>query len=388
MIKHQPLFERLVVVVSLVVRGLMLQRFLSIRPDLFTWNNNEYGFAARSILIRHVFAIELYRTASPTAFMPPLYATLLSGVFSALGIQTFESAVAAVVINITLAGLTTVVILKIGKHILGWQSAILGALLWAMSPIASLPCFLVWESCLTTLLLSLAVLSTFLLDKGMKSWVMCGVWRGLAGLCSPSVLAPIPAIGVYLTTKCKKERWRPLIIAVVAALVLLPWTLRGTILFHRFVPIRDNGLAEVYFGQVGYLEHPLGQTMEYQRMGEEKYLDMIEVKLASYIERSPGLFLERCARKVSQFWTVPNQPFGMAFVLTVGAWTGLVILYEHNSAAAIPLGALMIFYPLVYYMSVPFSRYRLPIEPFMDLLTAYALHQLMKGRRQGTLLPL
>jgi hypothetical protein len=204
-------------------------------------------------------------------------------------------------------------------------------------------------------------------------WFLGGMVWGLSGLASPATLAPSPLMLVYVFKKDPKVRWKPMLLAVGIGLTLAPWTVRNAMIFHRFVPVRDNGLAEIYFSNVGYDENPFGRSMEYQRLGEEKFVRMIERKLFAYVRTQPIEFAKGSVVRMYQFWTTPDGPFGYAAAVSLVALIGLLMLVCRSRLDSLPFLAVIGLYPVVYYMSVTFSHYRQPIDPFLYILGAYAL---------------
>ena len=59
--------------------------------------------------------------------------------------------------------------------------------------------------------------------------------------------------------------------SLATCLIIAPWTIRNYLVFREIVPIRSNGLAEIYFANCGFETHPLGPSMEYQALGEAAF---------------------------------------------------------------------------------------------------------------------
>ena len=54
---------------------------------------------------------------------------------------------------------------------------------------------------------------------------------------------------------------------LVCVLGILPWTARNFRVFGQIIPVRSNFWAEVYFGNVDFSVHPVGNSMVYQHEG-------------------------------------------------------------------------------------------------------------------------
>jgi hypothetical protein len=69
---------------------------------------------------------------APTAQQPPLYPSILAGVFKVFGIYTVESAWTAVVINILAGAVTAVLLYYVGRLHFGETVGIFAAWLWVL----------------------------------------------------------------------------------------------------------------------------------------------------------------------------------------------------------------------------------------------------------------
>jgi hypothetical protein len=52
---------------------------------------------------------------------------------------------------------------------------------------------------------------------------------------------------------------------------------------------------------------------------------------------------------------------------------GVLFAYREQNEAAVPLASVMLFFPLIFYITHSSSRYRHPIDPVMVVLSVYAL---------------
>src|SRR5207302_5675250 len=103
---------------------------------------------------------------------------------------------------------------------------------------------------------------------------------GFAALINPALVTPLPVIALLLSKGGRK--WKQVcILCGFAAMLVLPWTVRNYLAFHKLVPIRSNGLTEVYFANLGFESHPLGPSMEYQRLGETEFTAQASRKAVS-----------------------------------------------------------------------------------------------------------
>jgi 4-amino-4-deoxy-L-arabinose transferase-like glycosyltransferase len=89
----------------------------------------------------------------------------------------------------------------IARRAFGLRVALLSGWIWTLFPYSiTLSNVCVWETPLTTLLLSLAVVATLHLERSSSyfEWVGYGLLWGLAALSSPSTLAALPFLGAWI----------------------------------------------------------------------------------------------------------------------------------------------------------------------------------------------
>jgi len=364
-----------VITVTLLARLAILVYFLQVRPDIFAWNINECGMIGAALVHGRGFSGGFHDYSGATSWFAPAYPLVLSGLFRLFGIQTFASAVAAYVLQIVFAIATAVLIVKIGTRLCNATTALFAGLIWGLTPQAALPEFVLADTTLATMLMCFAILLTVNLSPASRKlqWFLCGIAWGLAGLASPATLAPVPLMLTYLYKKNPTPRWKPALLVVAVCLTLAPWIIRDMRIFHRFVPVRDNGFAEIYFANVGYGENPSALSMEYQRLGEGRFVSMIERKLVLYVSTHSLKFVKDTMVRAYRFWTMPEGPFGWSAVVSLASLLGLLMLIKESWVHSLPFLGVMVFYPIIYYISVTFSHYRQPVEPFLYILGTHAL---------------
>ena len=124
----------------------------------FGW---EMGRIARSIAEGQGFSSPTDLPTGPSAWAPPLYPYILAGVFKLFGVYSALSAWVILTFNSIFAALTCLTLYRIAERIYGPIVARATAWTWAVFPYAIYwPVRVVWETSLTTFLLSLALLLT------------------------------------------------------------------------------------------------------------------------------------------------------------------------------------------------------------------------------------
>jgi len=169
-----------------------------------------------------------------------------------------------------------------------------------------------------------------------------------------------------------------LILALAMVLVITPWTLRNLAVFHTLMPIRSNGWAEIYFGNVSFDLHPSGPSMQYQTMGEVAFVEKTKSDVLRYLATHPVEFSMLTARRAFHFWALPDGSLGLSFFLGLLSFFGVFHAIRKSRNGAVVM-LVLIFYPLIYYASYTFSRYRYPIEPIIYVLAAYGVTIIAKS---------
>jgi len=350
--------------VGLAIRLAFLARLIYARTDSLSWEKNEPGGIARWILLTHSFSSPYHGAHFPTAWLGPGYPALVALSFAIFGVQSSASAVAVMIFNAVCSALIGVICYRIGKLCFDETSGLIAGWAWTLSPYVALMPFLLVESCLSALLLSYALLCTLTLDESRLRWAYCGGVWGIAALVNPALLAPLPFIMLYFWFKTPRRRVQAFVFTTAFAACVAPWMMRNAFVMHRLFPIRSNLWAEIYFGNADFGYHPLGPSMEYQRLGEMRFMDEMKSKTVEYVRAKPRDFVIATGRRVINFWALPGWWSELLFVV---ALAGLFLSRNAIFCAVVAT------YPLVYYVSYTFTRYRYPIEPVIYLAAGYAV---------------
>src|ERR1051325_5114290 len=212
---------------AVLARAILITSFLSRFPDLYQWGTNEQGVIGRSLLLTHSFSSPYHDATGPTAWIAPVYPAIVSTIFAVFGIQSSASAIVAIILNALCSSLVCIVLYKIGTEFLSERVGLIAGLLWAVSPAVFLVTLLIWATCLTTLLATWACLLTLRLafprrEQNWRTYSLTGGLWALAGLSSPSVLAPLPFLALWLWAKNRQVK-PAAIFAIATGSVLLPW---------------------------------------------------------------------------------------------------------------------------------------------------------------------
>jgi hypothetical protein len=180
----------------------------------------------------------------------------------------------------------------------------------------------------------------------------------------------------------QSRRWkRAALMLLVCLLGILPWTVRNFVTFGRIMPVRSNFWPEAYFGNVDFSLHPTGDTMLYQLEGEVQFAADLKQRVLSFVRSNPTAFARLTAKRVTKFWMLPPQLQPYPSLLFLMAVAGVIKAWRRRKRWIGFVSALVL-YPLIYYITYTFARYRYPIEPLMYALAAYFLCELL-ARRGG-----
>jgi len=157
---------------------------------------------------------------------------------------------------------------------------------------------------------------------------------------------------------------------------IAPWTARNLVVFGRLVPVRSNFWPELYFNNVDYSLYPAGPSMLYQTEGENLYVRDLQRRFLDSLHSDPGDFARKSWRRVPEFWTAPNRLFQSILLITA---LGGIVQARRRGRRWLGFASVLLFYPLVFYATSAFARYRYPIEPVMFALGAAFLCDLCRA---------
>jgi 4-amino-4-deoxy-L-arabinose transferase-like glycosyltransferase len=380
-----------------------------------TWNDFrdhllfgfEIGRIARSLAAGHGYGNPMLVETGPTAWMTPIYPYLLAGVFRVLGIYTRNSALVILSFNALCSALTCIPVFLMAQRSFGRSVAVLACSIWALSPYSIyISGAFVWETCLSVLLLAILFLWTLQLREHSTrwSWLGLGILWGISALTNASTLALFPfltgwALYPFWRTKGSRQQWIAATLLVVfgLAIAVLPWQVRNYRTFHTPITLRDNFWLEFWVGNDGHSEswmdehaHPSindAELAEFVRRGEIPYMQEKRREALSFLAQHPWQFVMLSLRRFLYMWTgfwnfVPENleiefhnpanaylATGLTAAMLLGLWRAL----RNARERAWPYVLLLVFYPLVFYLTHPAMRYRHMMEPEIVVLAAVGL---------------
>lgn len=385
---------------------------LAVVLPLRTKYGAEAGRIAASIAEGRGFSSPFLRQPTgASAWIPPAYPYLLAGIFRVFGVFSLASFRAAMAFNILVHAISCVLLYKVAGQVFGQRVGFYSACTLASFPLLFYPLVLtnllpgnavggaralfilptnIWYSCLSELAILLLILCT--LDA--PHWSVYGFTWGVGALVNPTLLSLAPAFGVHLLSQ--RKTWRYLaLVGCMAALCILPWLARNYLLFHRLIPIRDNFGVQLKLGnQPG--QRGLWDARDYPDFNQYELNRLLEMGEASYsaaagheaintIRTHRAEFAGNTVRRVGYWWMgipVESQRLGNLWFLknlplsafSALALCGVARASRGRNRGALLFGAVLLFYPLVYYVTQTFSlSYMYPIHPEMLALATSAV---------------
>ena len=314
-------------------------------------------------------------------------------------------------INSIFSALTCIPIFLIAKRSFGESVAVWSAWLWALAPFVMYWCTRwVWETSLATLLLTLIFWLALVLEDrdGWTPWLAFGLLWSVAALTNTSLLAFLPASGLWAWIRRSKRGRRSFAGVLLASAVFVasiaPWIARDYRRFGQFIFIRSNFGAELRIGNgpnadgtwQQYL-HPTQDVYEmrrYRQMGEMAYVAARKQEAMAFIRHHYPQFLGVSGKRFIYYWAgVPRlaeipalAPFKNSVFLasSVLALWGLGRALRKRQPGAWLFFWLILCYPAMYYFVFPHPRYRHPIEPELGMLIVYIISEAeSQGHAEG-----
>jgi len=230
--------------IVLVGLGARLFYVLSSGPHVVVGGDGiTYHWLANLLASGHGFieawAYMLQGKVKPTAEHPPLYPLLLAAVSKAGWTSWTAHRVASCVM-----GTGTVATLGfLGRRVAGQRAGLLAAAIGALYPLLIIADRTLYSESLYGLTIALAMLAAyrFLERPSDRRALVLGGAIGLAALTRSEGLLLVPLLALPVILRAATKRWRTLGLACLAtALVIAPWTLRSSLVFHRPVLLSTN----------------------------------------------------------------------------------------------------------------------------------------------------
>ena len=360
----------------------------------------EMGRIAAALASGEGFSNPFKIPTGPTAWEPPLYPFIIAGVFKLTGIYTTTSSIILLAINSLFSALTAVPVFYLAKRAFGIKIATWSAWTWTLLPSAMYwSVKWIWETSMAQFLLVTLLLLAWRLAEGARwrEWALWGLLWSFTALLNPSLLSVLPFLAGWIVFQRRRELPSVVAPAALAAavfiLLITPWLVRNSKVFHQAVFIRTNFGAELRFGNgpganglsMGFLLHPTHspeQLSRYKQLGELAYVSEMKRQAVQWICANPAAFLRASFVRFVYYWT--STPWGsrmmpaknaLFLASSICGFWGLWLMWKQRRPGFFLFAICLFVFPLVYYIVFPHPRYRAPIEPELFTLMIFLLSQ-------------
>jgi 4-amino-4-deoxy-L-arabinose transferase-like glycosyltransferase len=352
---------------------------------------------AESIAEGRGFSSPFRINSGPTAWIAPIYPYLMALWFRLFGLWSPASAFVMLSLQCLMAAATGIAIYALGARTLGTRVGLWAAWLWEVCPVFfAWPVLWIWDFAATALLVAVALVCT--LDAAekatTKTWLRLGAIWALTALTNPAPLSVMPVSVAYAAYVNYKQgaKWVRSVacFAVFFLAIISPWLVRNYAAFHRPIFLRSNYWFEFHLGNyhasngLGYSgKHPLSNPaamQQYLNWGEPQFVEYYKKDAFDFVRKFPGEFMDLTLHRAWWFWdgTWVESAFPpgwwaswMFWPLSLLGWIGFLFLLSRRPRGWILFAALLLIYPIPYYIAYPNPKYRHAIEPELLLLSVY-----------------
>lgn len=387
------------VILSTVLVLAFLFRFMysfSIGSELRWYDEKNYHSIGVSLASGNGFE-STFNPYSTTRWAP-LQGYYIAAIYKVFG----ESPHVARVVQDLLSVLTCFLIFWLGKFSFNYIVGLIGATIFAFHPIFIYTANLFYPAANFTLL---SILVFVLLIKGQQSgkivhYSLAGLFLGLAMLEKPVAIFFIPAVFVALLFN--KDRGMVskaghfCLVVTLAIIVLIPWTVKNYMKYDKWYFITTEGAHSL--GATNNPDFSLDDwgDPDKENQLEKKVTDLNEEeqdkvylqKAKSFIFEHPVQFLRLYTQKFVNFWHIypntktKNEDISKTNKIISGLFYSFLFLFAIIGIIASfkAWRRLILYYGFILFFALGYSffftsiRYRLPIEPYVILFSAYAIH--------------
>jgi len=371
-------------VFALLVRLVFI---LTMQNGFYFGDSVKYSAAAVNLLANGEFGEKYTR--------PPVYPLFLAGIYAVFG----EEILAVRIVESVLGACLAVLIALLAGRIGGAQVGTLAGILWSIYPMGVFIAGLVYPETVVTMLLACGVLCMVTKadqELGPRRIVLGGILFGLAALTKPVALVTIAATALWIMYWRRGHRLLLTALFLLGVVLpLAPWTVRNFSVYGGLVIVEPR------------LVENLPWIGEFPKEGT----DNKQVTKTAAIMKHPGEFAIHFAREFAQFWELYPQrieidqpgfrekmhqrdPRIVRTTVFGTHWTNLISILSVGPMflfALIGAGAmwrqrdqrqslsLLVLTILSFAVGYSFfyskTRYRIPIEPYIVILSAFGLRQ-------------
>jgi len=327
---------------------------------------------------------EGYHLEGQTYSRPPFYPIFVAGIYHLFGAGNVK---AVFILQALFGGLMCNIVYEIARRFFGSATAFLSALMM----LANIPMNKSGSLLLTEGLFTLCLLSAFFFMKQgrIRDMVLSGFLLALASLTkSVALLLPVVGILYLFLVDGSRALKKSSVLLGVFLISLLPFTVRNFLVYQTIVPISTQGGYAFYSANHPIEGRYFGYNVKDDRVAYARSLNS-ETKMSHYlfketiqdIQKDPKEFLRLETLKFFYFWA----PFDWE-ILGEGRYHllyGFAFPFFLLGVSWAKNKRLLLLLPIVYFqvMALIFygsPRFRLPIEPFLIIFSAFGVVQLFR----------
>jgi 4-amino-4-deoxy-L-arabinose transferase-like glycosyltransferase len=399
-----------IVVVAFAIRtGFVCYFFISAAQRVIRENlpfGYEAGSVAAAIAQGRGFSSPLRMVQTgPTVWFTPIYPYLLAGIFKLFGVYSYTSNIVIRLLDNAFSAFTCWPVYAIGARAFSKRVGVAAAWIWVVFPMSLFfSTIWVWDTALSALMVALIVAATLQVrgSARLSSWIGYGALWAAGAMVNPSVVSILPPLALWAIWPLRRELLPAGKLVMASSLIFIagiaPWTIRNYVVFHKFIPLRSNFGLELWLGNNPGVPdswspwlHPNDDPSEaarYARMTEIPYMQEKQAEALQFIRTHPLDALNFTLHRFSNNWIGLDQPPAEIWnhvplqvkLIVVGnclfpllSLLGVMFAYREQNEAALPLASVMLFFPLIFYLTHSSGRYRHPIDPIMLVLAVYGL---------------
>lgn len=408
--------------IAVVTAGVMLRvaavaAFADVeQPQLY-----EYGGIARYLIDGQGYSVvfpalypdlgytrDLPEGATPTAFTLPGLTLVVAGVFAVFG-DNVTAYLVLFILNIIVGMLAVYLIARVAEELYGasvgrWTAviaAVYPTIVAAVATTGGTP----WYHA-TMALTILLVIRASREQAYMRMAVIAGVSAGLWVLFRSEGLAASGILGLWLWRRTSFSR--AAVFGIVTVFVFLPWSLRNTLVFDRFIPFSTNvwlnawrgnhegstGGAFNLQGKSNWMDADIAATISTlppTRNRELRIMDIYRERTLEFVSEHPGRVAALYAKKLLMFFTLdfsdPRMRSPLVWIphltLTIGAVLGVIVLLRRR-AVLWPILAIIISNALIVSLLHVESRYQLILSILHAVFFAAAVDAFFMRLHHGS----
>jgi 4-amino-4-deoxy-L-arabinose transferase-like glycosyltransferase len=333
-----------------------------------------------------------------------MYPLVLAAIYALFGQHIVAIRLVQAVMGACIAVLIALIAHRIGSK----SAGILAGVLWSAYPLAVFIAGLEYPVTVTALLLAVAVLCMMTNVQhalGAGRVVLGGFLFGAAALATPATIAAVLATTCWILYWQSTRRFVLVtLFLLVVTLSLTPWTIRNLYAYGEIAIVDPR------------LTHPWGRPAQQEGVINESLLD----RRIKTLLQSPGTFVVRFVKEFGHFWelyptrvlmsyqsyreelhernarVVKQTIFGTNYtdlisIISTGPMflfaligTGALWVQKDRRPGLSLLCMTILSFALGYSLFFGKTRYRLPVEPYIIILSAYGLERtwsLLAGQR-------